>query len=143
MSDIASKVKKSVSDKVSEVKDRLTQDKEETLTYEERTRRFAKIWAILQGSQDLEKRAEIILNPSNILTSTFLTNAQVEFVTASILASKTFKEFEGLGEYANILMRSSLSREGTGLEYVVRHEQAIGEKRLLQLGLNKRSESNE
>lgn len=88
-----------------------------------------------KGSQNLDERANVILNPKNIQTSSNLSSNQVDFISISYFIATPFPELQPLKDFAREFLYSSLSKEGWALEHAIAYEQAIGEKRLMQLGL--------
>lgn len=96
---------------------------------------FRELIELVKGSQDVEKRASVILNPKNPSTSTNLSASQIEFVAIAKTLVTDFPEFQGLAEYADEFLLASISKEGWGVDRMIQHEQAISEKRMMQLGL--------
>ena len=103
---------------------------------------FRELVELVKGSQDIEKRANVILNPRNPETSTNLSSNQVEFIAISMSICKTWPEFEGLEDYAKEFLCASISKEGWGVDRMISHEQAISEKRLMQLGFRQGGETS-
>lgn len=96
---------------------------------------FREFVSAVRGSQDVEKRANIILNPLKTETSTNLSNNQIDFVSVCLTIKQYFPEMEPLETFAKEFLLASISKEGWGVESLIQYEQAIGEKRMLQLGL--------
>lgn len=102
---------------------------------------FRELVELFKGSQDVVKRANVILNPLKPQTSTNLSDSQVDFIAISMSITKYFPEFEPLKDFADQFLLASVSKGGWGVDRMIQHEQAIAEKRMVQLGL--KSESKE
>lgn len=103
--------------------------------FHEALQKFASFWDIIKGRQDSQVRANVILNPKMPQTSTNLSADQVDFVTICMGISVHFPEMKPLEDLCNQFLLASVSKEGWGVDRMIAYEQAIGEKRLLQLGL--------
>lgn len=101
---------------------------------------FRELIELVKGSQDVEKRASVILNPKMPSTSTNLSVSQIEFIAIAKTIVTDFPEFQGLAEYADEFLLASISKEGWGVDRMIQHEQAISEKRMMQLGLKPQTE---
>ena len=104
-------------------------------TVDEKLQRFSKLIDIVKGRQDSQVRAGVILNPIKPSTTTNLTSNQVDFIAISKSITKYFPEFKGLEDFADEFLLASISKEGCGVDRMIQYEQAIGEKRIMQLGL--------
>jgi hypothetical protein len=101
---------------------------------------FRELVELVKGSHDIEKRASVILAPKTPETSTNLSANQVEFVSIAMSITQTWPEFQGLEDYAKEFLLASTSKEGWGVDRMIAHEQAISEKRMMQLGLRPQGE---
>lgn len=101
--------------------------------FNEQLSRFGKFWDIIQGHQDSQVRADVILSPKTPQTTTNLSSNQVDFVVICSGISKKFPELAPLEEGCKEFLYSSISKDGFGVTSMIQYEQAIGEKRLLQL----------
>ena len=90
---------------------------------------------LFRGNTDIEKRASVILNPKMPETSTNLSSNQVDFVGIGKTIKKYFNEFEPLEFFTDEFLLVSESKDGWAVDRMIQHEQAVSEKRLLQLGL--------
>ena len=90
---------------------------------------------LFRGNTDIEKRASVILNPQLPETSTNLNSNQVDFVGVGRTIEEYYKEFEPLNLFTKTFLLVSESKDGWGVDRMIQHEQAVSEKRLLQLGL--------
>ena len=104
-------------------------------TVGDKLQRFSKLIDIVKGRQDSQVRAGVILNPIKPSTTTNLTSNQVDFIAISKSIVKYFPEFKGLEDFADEFLLASISKEGWGVDRMIQYEQAIGEKRIMQLGL--------
>ena len=104
-------------------------------TVDDKLQRFSKLIDIVKGRQDSQVRAGVILNPIKPSTTTNLTSNQVDFIAISMSIVEYFPEFKGLKEFADEFLLASISKEGWGVDRMIQYEQAIGEKRIMQLGL--------
>lgn len=102
---------------------------------EARLSRFAKFLEVIRGKEDAKLRPNMILRPENKLTSSNLSELQVDFVTNSYFIAKHFAEFQPMADYAEIYLQTNESKSGWGVDKVIEYEQALGEKRMMQLGL--------
>lgn len=96
---------------------------------------FKEIVELVKGSNDIQKRANVILSPKLPQTATNLSSNQVEFIAISYAIVEDFPQFQGLKDYADQFLLTSISKEGWGVDRMIAHEQAINEKRMMQLGL--------
>jgi hypothetical protein len=96
---------------------------------------LGKLAGVIRGSQDPSSRAKVLLNPELPETTTNLSPNQIDFISISLTICKWFPEFEGLEDFAREFLLASISKEGWGVDRVIQYEQAISEKRLVQLGL--------
>jgi hypothetical protein len=104
-------------------------------SFEANLLRFEKFLNIVRGNQDVNLRANVILDPKNIKTSSNLSSDQVDFISISNFVAEAFPELEPLQALASEALSTNLSKAGFGVEHAIMYEQAIGEKRLMQLGL--------
>jgi len=125
------KIKDKIEEKITEVKEKAV----EILSFND----IVRIW---KGTQDSQERAKIILDPSNPQTSTKLSSGQVDFVAISYNITDYFPEFKGLTDFAKQFVLSSMSKDGFGVTSAIQYEQAVGEKRLMQLGLKSEGKEN-
>lgn len=105
--------------------------------------RFKQFVELIEGREQTGQRADIILNPKTPQTSTNLTASQVDFIAISYNLVKEFPEFEPLKELAREFLYASVSKEGWGVDRAIAYEQAIGEKRLMEIGLKPKPEGKE
>lgn len=98
---------------------------------------FKELIEVLRGNTDIEQRASVILNPKMPETSTNLNANQVDFVGIGKTMQIYFPEFKPLEVFTEELLLVSESKDGWGVESMIRHEQAVNEKRWLELGLGK------
>lgn len=104
---------------------------------------FKELVEIWKGSQDSEKRALVVLDPKIPQTSTNLNANQVDYVQICKDASFYFPELEPLEKTCNQFLLTSLSKDGFGVSSMIQHEQAINEKRMIQLGLRPQDQGKE
>lgn len=90
---------------------------------------------LIKGTQDIQKRAGVILDPAKPQTSTNLSADQIDFVAIAKTLVKYDEEFEGLDKFTDEFLLASISKDGWGVDRMIQHEQAVSEKRLIQLGL--------
>jgi hypothetical protein len=103
--------------------------------FEDKLNRFAKFLNIVKGNQDLNLRANLILDAKKPQTSSNLSTNQIDFVSISYFIADSYPELKPLKDFAEEFLYTSLSKEGWGIDHIIAYEQAIGEKRLMQLGL--------
>jgi hypothetical protein len=96
---------------------------------------FDRLIKIIRGQEDFKNKVKLILEPDMPQTSTKLNPNQIDFVSTSIFIADYFDEMKPLRDYAIEFCRTSESNGGWGVDKVIQLEQAIGEKRMLQLGL--------
>lgn len=96
---------------------------------------FREFINLIKGREDAQIRPMMILDPKNKLTSSNLSELQVDFVTNSFFIAKYFDEFSPMREYADLYLQVNESKEGWAVQKVIEYEQAVSEKRLMQLGL--------
>lgn len=101
---------------------------------------FRELVELVKGSHDIEKRSGVILAPRMPQTTTNLSQNQVDFIAISKSICIYFPEFEGLEAFADEFLLASISKEGWGVDRMIAHEQAISEKRMMQLGLKPQGE---
>lgn len=101
---------------------------------------FRELVELVKGSHDIEKRSGVILAPRQPETTTNLSVNQVDFIAISKSITQYFPEFEGLEAFADEFLLASISKEGWGVDRMIAHEQAISEKRMMQLGLKPQGE---
>lgn len=111
--------------------------------FEDKLNRFAKFINIVKGNQDLNLRANLILDAKKPQTSSNLSTNQIDFVSISYFVADAFPELQPLKDFATEFLYTSLSKEGWGIDHIIAYEQAIGEKRLMQLGLKTQETSKE
>lgn len=121
-----------VQEKVKEVKEIIIDDLKTRL---EKIEILGKLISVIRGSQDANLRANVILDPRKPETTSNLTANQVDFITISKTICKFFPEFEGLEDFADEFLLASASKDGWAVDRVIAYEQAINEKRMIQLGL--------
>lgn len=102
--------------------------------------RFKQFVELIEGREQAGQRADIILSPKTPQTSTNLTASQVDFIAISFAVVKQFPEFGPLEDLAKEFLYSSMSKEGWGVDRAIAYEQAIGEKRLMELGFKPKPE---
>ncbi len=103
---------------------------------EDKLSRFARLWQIIKGTtSDIKLKANVILNPDNPKTSTNLSANQVDFVSLAYFLPQYFPEMKPLETFAEEFLQTSTSKEGWGVDRIIQYEQAVGEKRIMQLGL--------
>jgi hypothetical protein len=96
---------------------------------------FGEFLHLVRGNQDTVERARVVLDPKTPLTSSYLSANQVDFMTVSRILGENFKEMKVLQAFSEDVLLASMSKDGWGVEKMIQHEQAIGERRLMQLGL--------
>lgn len=109
--------------------------KKEAISFKEKIFRLREVIEIVRGKEDAKLRPNIILNPENPKTTSNLTELQVDFVTNSYFIADYFPEFLPLKQYAGHYLEVNESKEGWAVQKIIEHEQALGEKRMMQLGL--------
>lgn len=90
---------------------------------------------VVRGKEDAKIRPNMILNPENKLTTSNLSEIQADFVTNSYFIAHYFPEFEPMRAYAEIYLQANESKSGWGVDKIIEYEQALGEKRMIQIGL--------
>lgn len=124
MSKVVQEVKETVKEGVHSIKEKL-----------ENIEVLGKLISSIKGTQDINTRARVLLDPSKPETSTNLNSNQIDFVSVSLTICDYFPEFEGLEKFAKEFLLTSISKDGWGVDRVIQYEQAISEKRLVQLGI--------
>lgn len=104
-------------------------------TFEQKLAKFQKFLDTVRGKEEAKLRPNIILKPENPKTTSNLSDLQVDFVTNSFFIADYFPEFEPMRQYATHYLEVNESKDGWAVQKVIEHEQALGEKRMMQLGL--------
>jgi hypothetical protein len=102
--------------------------------------KFERFLNIIRGKSDVKSRIRLLLDPDKVETSTYLTKAEVDFVSTAMFVSDQFPMFEPLEEYAMGYCLTKISEQGHGVESVIRFTSAINESKLLSkfsLGLTR------
>lgn len=96
---------------------------------------FAKFLEVVRGKENVQTRPDVVLNPKNKLTSSNITAEQADFVSSAYFMAYWFPEGQPLRVYAEIYLQVSASKNGWGIDKIIEHEQALGEKSMMRLGL--------
>jgi hypothetical protein len=105
--------------------------------------KFEKFLNIIRGKSDVKSRIRLLLDPDKVETSTYLTKAEVDFVSTALYVAQEFPMFETLADYAIEYSLVKISEQGHGVESVIRFTSAINESKLLSkfsLGLTRGEE---
>lgn len=98
---------------------------------EEPLNKFERFLNIIRGKSDVKSRIRLLLDPDKVETSTYLTKAEVDFVSTALFVAEEFPMFEPLGDYAIQYSLVKISEQGHGVESVIRFTSAINESKLL------------
>jgi hypothetical protein len=104
---------------------------------------FKEFVDVVRPREDPKIRPNLILNPENPLTTSNLSELEIEFITDSYFIAEQFPEFQPLKDYATLYLRACASKNGWAVDKVIEFEQAIGEKRMIGLGFKNEAQKPE
>lgn len=105
--------------------------------------RLKTIIDVFKGREDAKIRPNMILNPENPLTTSNLSDDELSYINSAYFMAKYFPEANSMLVLADIELLSNLSKDGFAIQKIIDYEQAISEKRLMQLGLKSQEPSKE
>lgn len=109
--------------------------KELATTVQEDLALFIRFANEFRGKEDAKVRPNLILNSDNNLTTSNLTSEEQDYINSANFMAHYFPEANCMKVFADIHLQSSKSKTGWAVDKVIEYEQALSEKRMIQLGL--------